>query len=209
VLKEGEMPPESAAHPVLPTARSAWECQTYLGLVGCPSCGNTGLDMTEFRSGRRGDIEVWSYRTECAACAQPQAFEFRHTGDPPPFPEFGGPEPSELVDPGQFLALAERLAELMPADPADLVADLGPAGRDSALGGLHRAAEDIAIAVAAVTETLKFVPAAGTAVPREAFWVEASVARYDREPEVFGKRQLMAVLGVLRQDHSTYAMALG
>lgn len=194
------MDTEPTAEPAVPVARSTWECQTFLSLAECPACGGVGSAAIELLACQRGGTEIWQYTVECLHCGHEWPVEFALSAEPEPaYPAFGGAAPSQLVDAGQFLALAEESAEQVPADPAEL---------DAAAGdelGLDEACDEIAIAVAAVEEVLKFIPAGDAAVPREALWTVDGVARYDRDPQAFQRRTLMATLGAYREVLAAYS----
>lgn len=185
----------------LPLARSTWECHAFFGLSRCPSCGGGGLEMTEHALRRTAGGDVSDYTTACRRCEQELRFRFRRTDDEPPFPAFGGDRPSELLDAGQYLELAEEAAGDVPDDPADIDPD-GPGDLT-----LEDAFEEIAIAVAAMEETLKFIPPGEFAVARDALWTDESRNRYDRDPETFQRRHLIAVLGAYREVYAAYSRA--
>jgi hypothetical protein len=186
-----------------PIARSDWECQTFLTLVACPTCQTTGFEPTGFSATDPPEV-IWTYDVECLSSRHEHTFEFMRGPEPePPYPVFGGQLPSQLIDAGQFLRFARGSAELAPADPAELIDARAP---DLTLA---EAFEEIRTAVAAVREALKFVPAGAADIPREALWTDESTAWYDREPERFHRRQLIAALGVLTQVESSYAMVIG
>jgi hypothetical protein len=95
---------------------------------------------------------------------------------------YGGPEPSELIDPGEWLSVADAYARNVPADPATLAAD----GQSTARSMVNRA-------VAAIDEVLKFIPADADRVPAEAFVTERGRAAYAKEPGRFRRPRLEAV----------------
>ncbi|UWZ34609.1 hypothetical protein Drose_25730 [Dactylosporangium roseum] len=194
---------EADTHSAAPVARSAWECQLFLTLADCPACGGVGLSMTEFTAGR----EILTYTARCATCAQPRTFRFRPSDEPEPvYPAFGGAGPSQIIDAGQFLDIAERSADLVPADPAEF--DEAHVAVDPPMT-LDDAYEQLTIAVAAVEEALKFVPAGAARIPRSALWAASSLARYDQEPEIFERDVLDAVLAELAQAQSAYRPVAG
>jgi hypothetical protein len=95
---------------------------------------------------------------------------------------FGGDEPSELLDPGQWLAYADDRARRVPADR-------------SALDGEQRRAVDhaLASAVAALDEVLKFIPDGADSVPETAFFTVYGQTVHAREPGRFNAARLKAV----------------
>lgn len=100
---------------------------------------------------------------------------------------YGGHEPSELLDPGEWLSVADAYARNVPADTATLAAD----GQSTARSMLNRA-------VAAIDEVLKFIPAGSEQVPEQAFVTDRGRAAYAKEPGRFRRPRLEAV-------RSTYA----
>jgi hypothetical protein len=101
---------------------------------------------------------------------------------------YGDGTPSELIDPGVWLAVADRYARRTPGDGTGLDAATRRAAR-----------KDIAWAAAAVDEVLAFIPRGGTAVPAAAFTSEAGRRIRDREPGRFGRARLEAVRDTYRQ----------
>ncbi len=77
---------------------------------------------------------------------------------------------------------------------ADAYASTGPADK-SALDpeAARRLRVDLATAIAALDEVLKFVPAGADAVPAEAFWSERGRAVHATEPGRFRAARLRAV----------------
>ncbi|TCC25497.1 hypothetical protein [Kribbella speibonae] len=154
-------------------ARTTTEVMLYLDLTACPDCGS---DAAEWQH----DLHVGALRYvgACARCGSEREYLFS-----PPYQgflddgaTFGGPEPSELVDAGQWLAVADWIAGEVPAD------DRSEAARAV-----------MAYARQAVQEVLKFVPPAGDAVPDEAFWTDAGRAERERDPGRFRLGRLLAV----------------
>lgn len=163
-------------------ARSVAECHLYMTLHPCDRCGEADFPWTTHEQGELPDGRMRSvYQGECPSCRMPRRFEFAVTGDPPP-PAYGGTEPSQIIDPGEFLELAGRAAAYTEVPP-----DATPAQRRDA----RAAAED---AAAAVTEVLKFIPPGADAVAAEAFTSEAGRAAYAAAPEAFRRDRLEALL---------------
>lgn len=97
---------------------------------------------------------------------------------------YGGAEPSELIDPGEWLSIADAYARNVPADTAALAAD-----------GLAQARSMLTRAVAAIDEVLKFIPAGEDRVPEDAFVTVRGRAAYAKEPGRFRRPRLEAVRG--------------
>ncbi len=173
----------------VPLARTPAEAHLYMDISPC-ACGETQLarDSTLLAS---GDDMLRQYAGACPRCGAAREFLFRLPAMPTPSSpgrvSFGGDEPSELLDPGQWLWVAEAYADLHPADPADF-----------APGEAQRARADLEYALAAVDEVVKFVPAGAQAVPESAFRSERGRAAYQREPYRFGLAVLVAVRDTYR-----------
>ena len=95
---------------------------------------------------------------------------------------FGGDEPSRLLDPGEWVRVAEISARSVPAGPAP----------DA------RARYARAVAAAAISEALKFIPRDASAVPASAFWTMVGQDLYEQEPGRFNR----ARLEVLRDSYA-------
>ena len=176
------------------STRSPEESRLYLELQPCAGCGAPALEVAAQWLGEAdGGVLVSGYQTQCAQCSAAAEFEFTVPDEPPPPPQFGGPEPSRLIDAGQFWTVARELAGAVPADPAQLPAE------DRA-----DAREAIAFAVAALTEVRKFLPADGNEVPPEAFFTPAGRAAYGTDPTAFTRRGLTALDNTYRQILSAY-----
>lgn len=106
-------------------------------------------------------------------------------------PGFGGDEPSEIIDAGQWLALADVASKSVPATP--------PARPEER----HRHFHAMQNAVFALEEVLKFIPSGEQFVPDSAIWTAEGQAIRVREPGRFRRLRLEAVLkayrGILEQ----------
>jgi hypothetical protein len=94
----------------------------------------------------------------------------------------GGAAPSTLLDAGEFLWLADQLAEAVPAH----VEGLAAAARSAARLHLEKA-------IACLDEILKFIPPGATRVPDHAFWTPRGRAVLQTEPGRFEAARLRAV----------------
>lgn len=142
-----------------------------------------------------GDALVARYEGVCPGCGVQRSFEFALESELPPAPPaYGGDRPSQIIDPGQFLHVAQRLASAVPADPADLDDEEDP----------EDARDLLAMAVAALEEVLKFVPDGADRVPEEAFTAPEGWMIYHREPGRFRRERLESVLGAYRESLAAY-----
>jgi len=172
-----------------PLARTSAEAHLYMDLHPCP-CGEADFPR-QHAVVAAGDDLASRYTGACPRCGAAREFLFR-------LPEqvlvpragevvYGGPEPSELFDPGEWLRIADAYATRVPASLAGL-----PAGR------ADRARRDLACAAAAVDEAMKFIPEGADAVPSSAFASERGSAVYATEPGRFRRSRLHAVADAYR-----------
>src|SRR5262245_37431450 len=109
-----------------------------------------------------GDDLLSVYRGNCDGCGKAREFRFRLpaqpvcTGGAVPY---GDATPSELLDPGEWMALADEHAKRRPATR-----------------------QDVAISVAAVEEILKFGSPTDEHVPESAFTSERGRTVREAEP---------------------------
>ncbi|MFY1635082.1 hypothetical protein ACN27F_17710 [Solwaraspora sp. WMMB335] len=171
---------------VLPPARSSAEAHRYLDLHPC-GCGETRwqpqVDVVALADGELAT----RYHGDCPRCGTRREFRFRLPPQPSPPATtsfaYGGPEPSQLIDPGEWLLTSDQYAELVPADPARLT-DTGQ--RRHATAALDRA-------IAALDEVLKFVPVGAREVPSTAFTSDTGRRMWRREAARFQIDRLRAV----------------
>jgi hypothetical protein len=144
-------------------ARSAMECHLYIELHPC-ACGERQEPGRHRLESREAGL-VAVYRMQCRRCGAARQLEFVMKVEIAPIGKFGGANPSQIVDAGEFLAIADAAARAVPAD----------------LGGLddtarHRARLLMSRAVAAIEEVLKFI------------------GLYGNEPNRFRRTRLQVVL---------------
>jgi hypothetical protein len=130
------------------------------------------------------------YGGTCTRCGSPREFVFRLPPEimPPPAGgqvRYGGPEPSELIDAGEWLWVADSYARAVPASLAGLTEV-----------EQRRARARLATALAAMEEVLKFAPSEATEVPPTAVWTTLGRSVYEREPGRFQVARLAAVRSV-------------
>ncbi|GAA4640707.1 hypothetical protein GCM10023196_107310 [Actinoallomurus vinaceus] len=170
-------------------ARTRDEAYLYLDLHPCEDCGSVDTAWDSALVDVGGELAN-RYAGTCASCGRPREYLFglpeRETV-PVGFPTFGGPEPSQLVDAGQWLWVADLSAE-------------GAAAEDP-----EEARGTLAIAIAAVEEILKFMGAEAERVPERAFWSEIGRRVRDQDPARFTRARLVE----LREDLSRRAAGAG
>ncbi|MFF0341130.1 hypothetical protein [Kribbella sp. NPDC004875] len=154
-------------------ARTPTEVMLYLDLTPCPDCGSHEAAWADRRTEVDGE-PVIRYAGACAGCGAQREYLFS-----PPSNEsaaFGGSEPSELIDAGQWLAVADRIAG------------------EVAVGDRSAAARRVmALARQAVEEVVKFVPADLDAVPDDAFWTADGRATRALDPGRFRLERLLVI----------------
>jgi hypothetical protein len=169
-------------------ARTRDEVQLYLELHPCPDCASVDAPWEQALVEIDGELAS-SYAATCPECSAEREYLFGLPTRETPvhgWPTFGGPEPSEILDAGQWLDVADSAAAAVPADPVE-------AGRV------------LAIAQAAVAEVIKFVPAGWDAVPEDEFWTTEGQAVRDAEPGRFRLERLL----VARDTYAGMARELG
>ncbi|MFV2012624.1 MULTISPECIES: hypothetical protein [unclassified Micromonospora] len=186
---------------ILPAARSSAEARLYVELRSC-DCGETQFEpQVEVVALTDGDLAT-RYHRSCAGCATAREFLFRLPAEPvrPPAGaafSYGGPEPSQLIDPGEWLAVADRYAALVPADFATAgPAVAGPAAADPVTldpAQRRRATAALSRAIAALDEVLKFIPADVDEVPADAITSDTGRRMRRREPGRFRRDRLTAL----------------
>ena len=176
-----------------PLARTYDEAMLYLQLQPCPSCFTS---TTQWSSGLTRDDGAMArrYWTTCATCGADREYTFRLPQrpllPPPGTPVlFGGDDPSQLLDAGEWL----RVADMCARSAVPVSRDDGQARFDAA------GAQALAVAVAAMEEVLKFLPAGRDEAPDDAFWSEAGQQVRDREPGRFDRDRL----DVVRRSYRT------
>jgi hypothetical protein len=165
---------------IAPLARTPAEAHLYMDVKPCPRCGGHGFSGTSVVMLQDG-VVYERHTGTCQECGCAREFVFRVPQEPElrlGAADFGGPEPSELLDPGEWL----------------LVADLAAARE----GGAAR--EDLALAAAAVEEALKFVPAGADDIPAPSFHSSTGRDAYAREPARFRRARLEALAAALREE---------
>jgi hypothetical protein len=171
-------------------ARTSKEAHLHMDLHPC-RCG----DRTRPADSAVLDLDgalASRYSGTCPSCGTQREFLFRLPDElPAPRPGtvvFGAGGPSELLDPGEWLWVADRYAAAAPADATRLGPD-----------GAREARRAVAYAEAAMGEVLAFVPAGADAVPPEAFRSDRGRTVYGAEPGRFSRVRLEVVRQTYRE----------
>lgn len=149
-----------------------------MALTPCQVCGHTPFSAPLTTVLHAGEPHL-RYAGPCPRCGTGREFVFR--APDPIVPEattvvFGGPEPSEVIDPGDWMRVFEF------------------AEHATGLSG-----DDYLYAAAALDEVRKFIPPDADEVPAAAFRSDRTLAVHAREPGRFRRDRLIAMAGLYRQ----------
>jgi hypothetical protein len=168
---------------MLKLARTNAEAHLYMDLHPC-SCGERRFARTSSVATIDGELAS-RYTGSCARCGTARSFEFRLPLEIIQPPDegvvYGGPEPSELLDPGEWLSVSEDYARSVPL------------GTKLDGDALRSARQRLASAIAALDEVRKFAPPGAAEVPPSAFTTPFGRAMWDKEPGRFRVIRLDAV----------------
>ncbi|MEU6478959.1 hypothetical protein ABZ858_19125 [Streptomyces sp. NPDC047017] len=160
-------------------ARSTQEAHLYMDLHAC-ACGAESFERTH-RLEQRDGAMVAVYEGACPQCGRMRTFEFRMTDELPPAPPaFGGPEPSRIIDPGEFMWVSDEVG----TDASLRLLNTPPAEHRQ-----HRAKWTYALAV--LEEVFKFLPEDADRIPEELFTSDRGRAMYRKDPSRFDRRWLL------------------
>ncbi|WP_369233938.1 hypothetical protein AB5J56_19105 [Streptomyces sp. R21] len=160
-------------------ARSTQEAHLYMDLHAC-ECGATEF-AREHRLEERDGALVAVYEGACPQCGRVRSFAFVMTDELPPAPPaFGGAEPSGIIDPGEFLWVADQVG----TDAGLRLLNVPPAGQREHRPGME-------YALAAVDEVLKFLPEGADSIPEERFTSERGRELYRKDPTRFSRVWLL------------------
>jgi hypothetical protein len=175
----------------LKLARSSVEAHLYMQTVPCEVCGETDFDPDSSVVSIDGELAS-RYSGSCPRCGTVREFTFRLPEEilfpDDEEPEFGDERPSELLDPGDWLWLADMFGGEAPAEPDGL-------DDEQRRGALV----DLRMAAAAVGEVCKFLPAGADSVPLSAFFSQRGREMYAREPGRFDRGRLEVVRRTYRE----------
>lgn len=170
----------------LPLARTPRESHLYIGLHAC-ECGESAVRHRSHATGQGDGYLTSHYCLTCPGCGADREFVFRVPDWPLGTDGYGGPEPSEIIDAGQWLIIADLAASAVPATPSPL-----PEKRADQRQAMQMAVE-------AMVEILKFLPDREPAAPDSAFWTPEGRAEREREPGRFRRPRLEVVLETYRR----------
>ncbi len=172
-------------------ARTNGEAHLYMEMNPCPVCGESEFDPGSSVVVVDGDL-VSRYAGPCPRCRNPREFLFRIPEDviipDEEDPVFGGDQPSELIDAGEWVWLADLIASHTPARPHGMDAD-----------ERRQARIDLKAAAAAISEALKFLPPGADTLPPEALWTDRGREVYEDDPGQFRRGRLEVVERTYRE----------
>lgn len=172
-------------------ARSHNEAVLYVLLRDCVACHRDNRDITDELDVTHG-VPVAEYTAFCRECGNVDVYAFELPGTDPQAGEqgvvFGGPEPSGIIDAGEWLAFADRTAAGRPGEPAGLT------DRERSDGALA-----FQSAAAAVREAAKFIEPGAHRLPRSALRTDRGRELFDRDPWRFSPPRLAAVERAYRE----------
>ncbi len=172
-------------------ARTNGEAHLYMEMRPCPTCGETGFDPGSSVVVVDGDLAS-RYAGRCPGCGTQREFLFRIPEEiiatPEDQPVFGDERPSELLDAGEWVWLADLITSHVPAHPDGLTAE-----------ERRQVRIDLRAAAAAMSEAAKFIPPGTDAVPAEALWSERGRTVWDQDPGRFRRPRLAVVERTYRE----------
>lgn len=178
-------------------ARTNAEAHLYMDMHPCEGCGESEFDMQSSVISLPEGLAS-RYTGSCPRCQRRRAFTFLLPEEivfpDPDEPSFGDERPSELLDPGEWLWLADLLSRNVPAEPSDD----DPARRRAALLDLRTAA-------AAISEVLKFLPDGADELDLDVFWSDRGRAVFGGEPGRFDRGRLEVVRTTYRDIADRFA----
>jgi uncharacterized protein YjbI with pentapeptide repeats len=165
-------------------ARSLAEAKLFVAEQPCPKCGARGFAEPSRLVERGGALAV-ACEGYCPRCGALRVFELGLAEARVPPNAWGNADASTLIDAGEWMALADRWAEGVPVTPADAPARA-------------RARADLARAIAALGEVVKFIPDGADAPPKSAFFTSPGREVYLADPRRFARARVVVVVEAWR-----------
>jgi hypothetical protein len=167
-----------------PYARTYDEAYLYMELRPCV-CGEPEFDKTTASWAENG-AQVERYSGACPNCGRPRQFTFRMPDAPPEVSfdmRYGwGEEPSRLLDPGEWLGVADMFDASAQAE-----LNSGDITSEQQLTGIFYL---LSSAVAATEEVAKFLPVGADRIPEDAFRSQPGRMLFELVPERFERAAL-------------------
>jgi hypothetical protein len=175
----------------LPRARSYDEIYLYMGLRPC-TCGAAEFVERTSTPVTVKDEPGERFTDRCRGCGRQREFTFAR----PPVPSelsfdvrYGEDDPSQIIDPGEWLGVAELYAGAGREEPDD----------DASEDEIVEFYRMLTVSLAALDEVVKFLPDGADMVPGEAFWSRPGLLVYEMVPDRFTRASLEESRAVLRQ----------
>jgi hypothetical protein len=188
--------PPAAPGTILPI-RSIAEEHLYMDFHPCV-CGEA--DWSNLKQGLNllGPTMASVFAGPCRRCGTPREFLFQvlEPSAQPRAGSFGGPEPSAILDPGQFLTASDLWAKAVPGSAA---------GLDKT--ARRKAGASLGMAIAALEEVLKFIPPGAQEIPPQSFRSAESERMRSEMPGQFRRIRLEARLQAYRQALQQFDVA--
>ncbi|UBU18566.1 hypothetical protein [Nonomuraea gerenzanensis] len=169
-------------------ARTRDEAHLYLDLHPC-ACGSVDTTWDSGLVSAEGGLAS-RYAGTCESCGRQREYLFgvpERPIMPAGYPTFGGAEPSQLLDAGEWLWVADLTAGNVPVDD----------GAEA-----HRT---LSVATAAVEEVVKFIPPGADEVPDDGFWSQRGRELRAAEPGRFQLERLLIVRDTYRDLAARHA----
>lgn len=162
-------------------ARSQAEAEIYMWLHPC-SCGDRSAPQYASCKTLPASMLV-TYKGECLTCGwfHNIVFELPPFGVKPKGGDYGGSEPSRIIDPGEWLFVSDWALDCLLNQPELVIR-----------APLYTPLRAIGLVVRALAEVLKFLPEDGDRVPEHAFFSESGRAYWQRSRERFERHYLLA-----------------
>lgn len=190
-----------------PFARSDEEARLYLDLHAC-ACGSADFDWRQHATALAGESLLVEYTGPCRGCRRPRRFAFtmaQRVAMPAPGAWSELEQPSQLLDPGEWMLVADALAA--PYGEA-LAGGRWPAGRGTDEEERDRAT-DLAQSAGALDEVLLFLPPGADVIPATAFRSERGRQARRDVPKHFTRDSLEIARDVLRAAIGPFDVAEG
>ena len=181
----------------IPLARTKREEHLYRDLNPC-HCGETAFRRTSHATGSCQEGLTSISSGDCPSCGAARRFEFRVPDWPDRTGGFGGDDPSQIIDAGQWRMLGCEAVDSV--EQATRSFRRVPAG-----AALEEIVRLLRFGVECLEEIPKFIPAGTDRVPVSAFWTDSGRRQLELEPlgiRHFEREMLEAFTGAYRNHLS-------
>jgi hypothetical protein len=127
------------------------------------------------------DAMMAVYEGVCPDCGSPRSYAFRTADEPPPAPPaFGGADPSQIIDPGEFMWISDQIST-----------DVGLQMLNTPQPTHQKFHSELAYAVAALEEVVKFLPEGADRISDRLFTSQRGRRVWEKDPNAFERQWLM------------------